>query len=208
VPFVPPGSAGERGDSSAGLSSFPAAGELRITELLINPAGTDTGREWVEIQNVSARVLDLSRVHLADRLNDASVEWGGEDPTLPSGACAVLLQSVDPTKNGGIDGRIPAAGGGGGTGPGSGTAGGSSFLRGSFGTRVSLNNDADTISLCVDACASGLLVDRFEWDAAPGADYDGHALSRDGRGRFCPSPQPFGDAGSFGTPGTTNPACP
>lgn len=205
--FVPPGSAGERGDSSSSAgTAFPAAGELRITELLINPAGTDTGREWVEIQNVSGRVLDLSRVHLADRLNDASVDWGGQDPTLPGGACAVLLQSVDPTKNGGIDGRIE--GGSGGTGTGSTTGSESSFLRGSFGTRVSLNNDADTISLCVDACVSGLLVDRFEWDVPPGTEYEGHALSRDGRGRICPSPQPFGDAGSFGTPGTTNPACP
>jgi hypothetical protein len=176
----------------------PGAGELRITELLINPAGTDTGREWIEIQNASGRALDVSRLHLADRLNDAAVDWGLAAPRLDSGACAVLLQSADPTKNGGI----------GATGAGGGAAGSSPAVLGSFGTRVSLNNDQDTILLCVGPCGSGTQVDRVEWDSSLGADYDGHALSRDARGQVCPATAPFGDAGSFGTPGAPNPLCP
>jgi hypothetical protein len=179
----------------------PGAGELRITELLINPAGTDTGREWIEIQNVTGRALDLSRLHLADRLNDAAVDWGLAAPRLETGACAVLVQSADPTKNGGI-----AVTGGGGSGRGG--SGLSAATLGSFGTRVSLNNDMDTISLCVGPCGSGTAIDRVEWDSNLGADYDGHALSRDERGGVCPATQPFGDAGSFGTPGAPNPPCP
>ena len=37
----------------------PAGGELRINEFLPNPAGTDTGNEWVELKNVSAKTLDV-----------------------------------------------------------------------------------------------------------------------------------------------------
>jgi hypothetical protein len=184
---------------TAGSGEPPGAGELRITELLINPAGTDTGREWIEVQNVTGRALDLSGLHLADRLNDAAVDWGMGAPRLEIGACAVLLQSPDPTKNGGIS----ATGGGGGGGGGFPAA-----VLGSFGTRVSLNNDMDTIVLCVGPCGSGTQVDRVEWDSSLGADYDGHALSRDERGGVCPATSPFGDAGSFGTPGAPNPPCP
>lgn len=198
-----PGSGGADPDSADGGTATsamgfepPAGGELRISELLINPAGTDTGREWIEIQNVSGRPLDVSLIHVADRLNDAAVDWGSAAPELEVGACAVLLQSSDPTKNGGV-----AA-----------IAGGASAaavpLLGSFGTRVSLNNDTDMISVCVGACASGTGVDSVRWDGPLGPDYDGHAVSRDERGRTCPATQPFGDAGSFGSPGTANPLCP
>jgi len=53
-----------------------------------------------------------------------------------------------------------------------------------------------------------VVVAQFAWDANLGAAYDDHALSIDDAGRRCPAPTPFGDAGSFGTPGTENPACP
>jgi len=201
------GTAGGSGGSSRTPDlTPPGVGELRITELLINPAGTDTGREWIEIQNASGRALDLSRLHLADRLNDAAVDWGLAVPRLDIGACAVLLQSADPTKNGGI--AVTGAGVGLGAGAGAGGGGPSATVLGSFGTRVSLNNDMDTISLCVGPCGAGTQVDRVEWDSSLGPDYDGHALSRDERGRVCPATEQFGDAGSFGTPGAPNPLCP
>jgi hypothetical protein len=109
---------------------------------------------------------------------------------LPGGR-AVLIQSADPTTNGGIT-----------LGPGSGIFGGS------FGTRVSLNNDADTITVCAGPCSGGAIVDQLGWDASLGSAYDDHAVSIDDGGRRCPAGTPFGDAGSFGTPGVENPPCP
>lgn len=194
------GTAGGRGGGSgqggtggaAMLAPPPAAGELAIVELLINPAGTDTGREWVEVVSRAAHALDLASLHVADAANDAAVDFTGAGTTiLLPGARAVLIQSADATKNGGVH-----------LGPASGIFGGS------FGTRVSLNNEADTFSVCLGPCQEGAVIDRFAWDATLGTGYDDHALSIDEGGRRCPAPTPFGDAGSFGTPGGENPPCP
>ena len=170
----------------------PGPGDLAIVELLINPAGTDTGREWIEIVNRTGHAVDLSGLNVSDAVNDAAVNFGsglGAGNLLAVGARAVLIQSIDPTKNGGVSV--------GGTTPG-----------GAFGTLVSLNNDADTISICVGPCATGVLVDRVAWDASLGTGYDGHALVIDDSGRRCPATLPFGDAGSFGTPGAASSLCP
>jgi hypothetical protein len=169
---------------------MPGLRDLVIVELLINPAGTDTGREWFEVVNRTAHPVSLIGLHVSDAANDAALDLGpnGTD-SLAAGAVAVFIQSSDPTKNGGI-----ALGG---TTPGA-----------SFGTLVSLNNDADTISLCLGACATGTLIDRVAWDASLGSGYDGIALVIDDSMRRCPATLPFGDAGSFGTPGAANASCP
>jgi len=188
-----PASGGQAGSGGAGASiPPPAPGELAIVELLINPAGTDTGREWIEVVSRAAHALDLASLHIADAANDADVDFTASGTTiLLPGARAVLIQSADPTKNGGITLGVA-----------------SGIFGGSFGTRVSLNNDADTITVCAGACASGAVIDQFAWDASLGTAYDEHALSIDDGGRRCPAPTPFGDAGSFGTPGAENPPCP
>jgi hypothetical protein len=168
----------------------PQPGDLAIVELLINPTGTDTGREWVEILNRSAHTLSLAGLHLSDAGHDAAVGFGGTlVPLLAAGQRAVLVQSDDPTKNGGI-------------------VLGPNLPGGAFGTLVSLNNEADAILLCQGPCASGVVLDRVTWDTGLGVGYDGHALVIDSSGKRCPATQPFGDAASFGTPGTANPTCP
>jgi len=187
----PPEGAGGVGGAGV-LAASPLPGDLSIVELLINPAGTDTGREWIEVVNRANHALDLASVHVADAANDAPVDFAASGTTiLLPGARAVLIQSADATKNGGV--ALGVAGG---------------IFGGSFGTRVSLNNDADTISVCAGPCGDGVVVARFAWDAALGTDYDDHALSIDDGGRRCPASIPFGDAGSFGTPGLENPPCP
>ena len=84
--------------ASDGLSAVvPTAGDVAIDELLINPAGTDTNREWIEIANVSSATLDLHQLHVADAASDVAVDAG----LLAPGGLLVLGQSLDPTKNGG-----------------------------------------------------------------------------------------------------------
>ena len=173
------------------VAPAPAPAELAIVELLINPAGTDTGREWIEIVNRTSHTVSLAGLHISDAANDAAVDFGtvAGASLLAAGSRMVLIQSADSTKNGGI------------------TLGGAT-PGGSFGTLVSLNNDADTISVCVGACATGVVIDRVAWDASLGSGYDGHALVIDDSARRCPATLPFGEGGSFGTPAVASSPCP
>jgi hypothetical protein len=174
----------ETGAADTTATALPAARDLVIDELLINPAGTDTNREWIEIANVSTATLDLHQLHVADAASDVAVDAG----VLAPGGLLVLGQSLDPTKNGGA----PVA-----------------F---SFGNVISLNNGGDSVSLCLGPCATGVVLDQVVWTADLGAAYDGHAaivgsIAGSLPGLFCPADQPFGDAGSFGSPGAVNPPC-
>jgi hypothetical protein len=170
----------ETGATDGTSAILPAAGELIIDELLINPAGTDTNREWIEIANVSTATLDLHQLHVADAASDVAVDAG----VLAPGGLLVLGQSLDPTKNGGAP------------------------IAFSFGNAISLNNGGDSISICLGPCATGVMLDQVVWTADLGAAFDGHAaIVGSPPGLFCPADQPFGDAGSFGSPGEANPPC-
>jgi len=159
----------------------PEAGEVVITEALVNPAGTDTGREWIEIANRSSEPLDLSGLHIADA---NAVDVAAPAGIIEAGARLVLGQSADASKNGGAPIAI------------------------AYGTRLGLNNGGEEISLCIGACASGVVIDHVAWSALAAA-YDGRAMvfDRDG-GTTCPATRPFGTAGDFGTPGVADDPCP
>ncbi|MFT5993630.1 MAG: cysteine-rich repeat protein, partial [Bradymonadia bacterium] len=43
-----------------------AAGDLQITEIMVNPLGTDSGAEWLEVWNTTDGALDLSGVVVSD----------------------------------------------------------------------------------------------------------------------------------------------
>jgi len=159
----------------------PAAGDVALVEVLVDPAGSDLGREWVELQNLGADDLDLSGLHLSDGTTDVAVDGG----RLAAHALVVLGQSADPAHNGGAP------------------------VDRAYSTRLQLNNDADSVAICVGACAGGLVLDRFAWDGTLGGAYQGHAVVIDhAAGTICPATTPFGTEGSFGTPGSPNPPCP
>jgi hypothetical protein len=175
---------GPPGGQDAG-APVPRPGDLKIDELLINPAGTDTSREWIEVANRSGAALDLRLLHVADAAGDVAVDAGA----LAPGALLVLGQSLDPARNGGAPIAL------------------------SFGNTVSLNNPGDTIRLCLGACADGVVLDQVAWSADLGAAFDGHAAivgatGDGGDATFCAAAEPFGTAGSFGSPGQPNPPCP
>jgi hypothetical protein len=160
---------------------LPRAGEVAIDELLVNPAGTDTNREWIEIVNSTTFALDLRQLYVADAASELPLDAG----VLPAGGVLVLGQSLDPTKNGGAPVDL------------------------SFGNTISLNNPGDSITLCLGPCADGLILSQVSWTSDLGAAYDGHAAMVDrASGAFCPADQPFGAAGSFGSPGEVNAPCP
>jgi hypothetical protein len=158
----------------------PVAGEIAIVEALVNPTGTDAGREWIEIVSLANEPLDLSDLHVADAAVDVAVPAG----TVQPGARIVLGQSTDASKNGGAPVSV------------------------AYGTRIGLNNDGEDLSICVGPCAAGAVIDHVAWKTL-GAAYDGHALVFDREANLvCPATQPFGTAGDFGTPAAANDACP
>src|SRR4051812_26875138 len=81
-PAVPPADAAPpRSDgpaAEAAASDGPAvpvarAGEISIDEILIDPAGNDLGREWVEVRNVTDHAVGLGALHLSDGTTDVAV---------------------------------------------------------------------------------------------------------------------------------------
>jgi hypothetical protein len=170
--------AGTKTDAS--VARAPRAGEILIDELLVDPAGNDLGHEWLEIANVTLEALDLEGLHVADDAFEAAVAAG----VLGPGGLLVLGQSADRAHNG--DAPVDLA----------------------YGTRLSLNNGADRIALCLGACASGLVLDAVAWRAPWGDAYVGHAVVVEGGGDTCPAAEAYGSGGNFGSPGRPNPPCP
>jgi hypothetical protein len=162
-------------------SRLPRAGDVVIDELLVDPTGNDLGHEWIEIANVTSDGLDLATLHVSDGDTDVAIDAG----LLPPGARLVLGQSLDRAHNGDVPvDRV-------------------------YGTRLALNNGADRIALCLDACAGGLELDAFAWTMAWGEAYVGHAIVvSTATGATCPATEPYGTGGNFGSPGRPNPPCP
>jgi Lamin Tail Domain len=157
----------------------PRAGEVVIDEVLVDPAGNDLGHEWLEIVNVTGETLELATLHLSDDVTEVAIDAG----LLAPGARLVLGQSADHAHNG--DAPVDLA----------------------YGTRLSLNNGAERIALCLGACADGLEFDAFAWTVAWGDAYIGHAIIRSA-GATCAAQDAYGTGGNFGTPGRPNPPCP
>jgi hypothetical protein len=165
--------------SDAPAARAPRAGELVIDEVLVNPAGDDLGREWIEVSNLGLDWLDLSQLHLANMSVDLAVAGA----RLAPGGLRLFGQSADPAKNGGAPVAV------------------------AYGTKLILNNADGQVSLCLGACASGLALDTVSWGTL-GDGYTGHALVVDPATKaICAASTAFGTAGSFGTPGAPNPPC-
>jgi hypothetical protein len=129
---------GEASVPDARMGRAPRAGELAITELLVDPAGNDLGHEWVEIANLTDDALDLSTLRLADDATEFPFDAG----VLLPRTLLVLGQSADRTHNG--DAPVDRA----------------------YGTRLAFNNGADKLVLCAGPCASGGVLASFTWTAS------------------------------------------
>lgn len=68
--------------------------DIRITEIMYDPAGVDTKREWIEIYNAGSVSVDLSKYKFTDKSNhalNAPPKNGGVGSiTLTAGSYAVL----------------------------------------------------------------------------------------------------------------------
>lgn len=178
----------------------PAAGELVITELHVNPAVVaDADGEWFEVCNVTGKSLSLAGVILGDgtAVSDptkAHAVFVGETLTIPAGGCFVFGAKAATASNGGVDAGYSYNG---------------AFTLNNTGTEtVFLRVGATTI----DTVSYSPKVNG--WPAMPnGATYalaadKTSASANDNGAHWCVTATPKFGAGDFGTPGKPNGACP
>jgi len=80
---------------------FPGTGEIRITEVMADPQGSDAGQEWIELHNPGSGEVDLTGWELRDCHQQA---WPlmGSNIVLPAGGFMVLGTNSNSTTNGGV----------------------------------------------------------------------------------------------------------
>ena len=175
-----PLASGECQDGSAARAIAPPAdGALAITEVMPNPDGDESTREWLEIANVGAAAFDVAGLAI-DRADDARPPdvVGGEACRLVApGDYAVFARSSDATENGGL----PA-------------------VDATFGfSMVNTGGSAEVLG------SDGGALATFAWGRAP----PGASIARDGAGgsATCAGDTPYGDGTNRGTPRAPNPPC-
>ncbi|MBI2374185.1 MAG: right-handed parallel beta-helix repeat-containing protein [Deltaproteobacteria bacterium] len=163
-------------------------GDLVVTEIMANPTGSETQREWLEIYNASLRPIDLAGLELADEGTDSRILASASPIVVPPGEYFVLGRSADVSLNGGVTVDLVYTG----------------FF---------LANTADEILIL----AGPTLVDRVGYDTAGTFPaQEGHSMSlepgsidfasNDDGASWCPATTQLG-GGDFGTPGAANDPC-
>ena len=195
---APAGMCIENGNTLRAIQK-PMAGALVITEVMPNPAGTETTREWFEITNTSNQPFDLNELSL-DRAGDsaaANVILAGACKTVAPGGFALFARSADPASNA----MLPAVD--------------ATF---SF-TMPNTGGDVQVLD-------GTTVLDKFTYGNVGAAMYDGFSLSLQPAGftatpddlvdapplspttNWCLGQTPYGDNTNAGTPKAANPACP
>lgn len=77
------------------LCPFFAHAQIAITEIMYDVPGTDTGHEWIEIQNTSAADIDFSSWRLFEDGTNHKVTVGRGSGVLSPGAHAIIADKSD-----------------------------------------------------------------------------------------------------------------
>lgn len=173
-----------------GVVSQAQAGEIIITEMMINPSATnDNVGEWIEITNVSGNSLILDGITVSDLTGSFTIS--NSSVTLEEGETAVLCINSDPTINGGVSCDYQYSG-------------------------VTLNNSSDKITLKLGET----IIDVVEYDSGLWSITAGSSISldpnandgasNDDPANWCSTHSNASyqlTDGDYGTPGDTNPSC-
>lgn len=159
-------------------------GDLVISEVMADPSGDESQREWFELYNPTARAVDLDGLRFETSSGGFTV--GQPGTVVPAGGYAVLGRSPDPAQNGGVAVDFAYVG-------------------------LRLANDADRLRVLADGQAIDVLVWdgrflRVEGRSLNLASTALDAASNDAPGAWCPSSAPL-SGGDFGTPGAVNASC-
>ena len=165
----------------------PAVGALVITEVLPNPAGDETKREWIEIVNTDSAAFDLNELGI-DRPDDSrmpDVVHAAECRPVAPGGFAVFARSTDAAANGGMT-TVDATFG-------------FTMLNSSGSVQIL---DGTTL---LDAVTWGSTSDGVALQLDPGRTT---ATDNDVHTNFCSGTTAYGDLSNRGTPRTANLSCP
>lgn len=173
----------------------PEAGELVISELMIDPEATsDRLGEWVELYNGGSHWVDLSGHRLADDgVDDHAIQpTGAGSLVVGPGGFLVICASDDRWDNGGVDcqGTVPYE---------------------TWGGGFALSNSEDEVVLL---SPTGVTLDRFAYDAdfayvgaSMGVDPEHATVSEnDDTDAWCDQ-WSFLSGGDYGNPGESNDWC-
>ncbi|MCH9683206.1 MAG: lamin tail domain-containing protein, partial [Deltaproteobacteria bacterium] len=167
------------------------AGDLVISEVMVDPAGADAGREWFEIYNATPNELSLSGVlllHSREDGTDAKVHEIGRAWMLPSDDYGVAGELVD-------DEDVLAA---------------LPYIDYGYGDELgSMRNAAGRL---VVSCGDQIIDEALYFEPTQGAsrsftgDRAPQAADNDDLALWCDSTSEL-DSESFGTPGAVNDIC-
>ncbi len=180
-----PGTCSDNGTSRPIVK--PAAGALVITEVLPNPAGDETKREWIEITNTGSAAFDLNELGI-DRIDDSrmpDVVQAAECRAVAPGGVALFARSTDAAANGGLT-TVDATFG-------------FTMLNSSGSVQIL---DGPTL---LDAVTWGSTADGVSLQLDPSKTT---STDNDVRTNFCPGTTAYGDLSNKGTPREVNVSCP
>ena len=169
--------------------SGASEGDVIVNEVLQNPGGSDTNREWLELYNTTGSPIDLMGWTIRD--DDFNSRVIDRPTVILGGGYAVIGENGDTTVNGGVTVDYACYG------------------------DLELGNSFDEAVL---DSPEGDEIDRIEWDNGgdfpdPSGEsmildpfFDNYLDNDDGE-NWCESPSfVFGD-GDLGSPGVENPVC-
>ena len=164
-------------------TNAPAVGDLVITEVMADPVGTDTSKEWFEVLNVTGGAFDIGGLVVSSGSGLFVIPAG---TSITPGAFFVFASSADSTANGGLP-----------------------TVNVNYGSALQLANTGFNMSIT----AAATLVDAVNLGTMPPdvslalkqSMLD--ATANDSLTNWCNSTTTYG-AGGKGTPGATNSDCP
>ncbi|MEM6990455.1 MAG: lamin tail domain-containing protein, partial [Myxococcota bacterium] len=176
------------GDGRGGSCELLLAGDLVISEIMSNPAGTDSGNEWFEIYNATSADIGLAGITLVHSQPDGDSQKAHqvEGLLIPAGGFGVVGSVINDPE------LLP-----------------SHVNYGYGGDLGDLRNDAGRL---VIACGDTVIDDALYEASGDGASriYTGDrtpdAAAADDLNFWCNSSTPFGTE-EFATPGAANDVC-
>lgn len=164
----------------------PGVGDLVITEILQNPSGTDTGKEWFEVFNVSQETFDLKGLTVSDMAQDQfTVETS---LVVAPGESVVFGPNGNAATNGGVAIDYIYSG----------------FTLANGDDEIRLTWGETTVDeVAYDGGPNFPNPDGTSMQLAPESI---SAAANDDGSAWCEGKVPFGD-GDFGTPGEMNTPC-